>query len=164
VARTLFAGGGTGLSLGLLLALAAAPPRPLRAQDAKPPAAEPAAQPPEQEPPEEDESLKPKVYAFNPLQAQKEIAAGNYYAKKGNHRAAQKRYLEATRWDTSSAEAFLKLGESSEKLHDYSTALEAYTKYLELDKNAKDADGLRKRIAKWPSSKADSSSPGAPKK
>ena len=36
---------------------------------------------------------------------------------------------------------------------DYSTALEAYTKYLELDKNAKDGDALRKRIAKWPASK-----------
>jgi tetratricopeptide (TPR) repeat protein len=112
--------------------------------------------PKEEEPPEEDVSLKPKEYALNPLQAQKEITAGNFYSKKGNHRAAQKRYLEATRWDSGSAEAFLKLGESSEKLHDYSTALEAYTKYLELDKNAKDADALRKRIAKWPSpSKAD---------
>jgi tetratricopeptide (TPR) repeat protein len=131
----------------------------LRGQQAPPPP--PAA---EQEPPEEDVSLKPKEYALNPLQAQKEITAGNFYSKKGNHRAAQKRYLEATRWDSGSAEAFLKLGESSEKLHDYSSALEAYTKYLELDKNAKDADGLRKRIAKWPSPKTDPAKPDAPKK
>jgi tetratricopeptide (TPR) repeat protein len=128
----------------------------LRAQSAPPQPPATSQTPKEEEPPEEDVSLKPKEYALNPLQAQKEITAGNFYSKKGNHRAAQKRYLEATRWDSGSAEAFLKLGESSEKLHDYSTALEAYTKYLELDKNAKDADALRKRIAKWPSpSKAD---------
>ena len=115
----------------------------------------PAAQAPkEEEPPEEDVSLKPKEYGLNPLQAQKEITAGNFYSKKGNFRAAQNRYREATRWDPGAAEAFLKYGEASEKLHDYSSALEAYTKYLELDKNAKDADGLRKRIAKWPSSKS----------
>ena len=105
----------------------------------------------EQEPPEEDEIQKPKEYVLNPLQAQKEITAGNFYNKKGNTRAAQKRYLEATRWDPGSAEAFYRLGETSEKLHDYTSALEAYTKYLELDKNAKNADALRKRIAKWPS-------------
>jgi len=110
----------------------------------------------EQEPPEEDVTLKPKEYALNPIQAQKEITTGNFYYKKGNYRAAQKRYLEATLWDPGAAEGFLKLGETSEKLRDFSTALEAYTKYLELDKNAKDADALRKRIAKWPSpSKAD---------
>ena len=118
----------------------------LHAQKAPPPPPSDVAQ----EPPEEDEVLKPKEYVLNPLQAQKEITAGNFYDKKGNHRAAQKRYLEATRWDPSSAEAFLKLGESSEKLRDFTTALEAYTKYLELDKNAKNADALRKRIAKWP--------------
>jgi tetratricopeptide (TPR) repeat protein len=125
-----------------------------RGQQAPPPAtATPT--PKEEEPPEEDVSLKPKEYALNPLQAQKEITAGNFYSKKGNHRAAQKRYLEATRWDSGSAEAFLKLGESSERLHDYGAALEAYTKYLELDKNAKDGDSLRKRIAKWPSPQTD---------
>ena len=109
----------------------------------------------EQEPPEEDVTLKPKEYALNPIQAQKEVTAGNFYEKKGNYRAAQSRYEEATHWDPGSAEAFLKLGETSEKLRDFTTALEAYTKYLELDKNAKDADALRKRIAKWPQSKGD---------
>ena len=59
-------------------------------------AQQPAAQPPE--PPEEDEALQPKVYALNPVQAKKEIVAGDYYLKKPNYSAAVKRYLEATRW------------------------------------------------------------------
>jgi tetratricopeptide (TPR) repeat protein len=129
---------------------------PAQEPKAPPPAAPQAAQ--EQEPPEEDDSLKPKEYALNPIQATKEILAGDFYYKKGNTRAAAKRYLEATRWDPGSADAFYKLGETSEKMHDFGTALEAYTKYLELAKGAKNADAIRKRIAKWPGgsdSKAD---------
>ena len=85
------------------------------------------------EPPEEDESLAPKVYALNPVQAKKEIVAGDYYFKKPNYSAAAKRYLEATRWDPGAAEAFRKLGESREKLREYGPAREAYMKYIEMD-------------------------------
>jgi tetratricopeptide (TPR) repeat protein len=109
-------------------------------------------QPPE--PPEEDESLAPKVYALNPVQAKKEIVAGDYYFKKPNLRAAAKRYLEATRWDPGSAEAFLKLGETREKLHEYGPAREAYLKYIELGEDAKEKDAIRKKMAKWPDATA----------
>ncbi len=102
------------------------------------------------EPPEEDESLAPKVYALNPVQAKKEITAGDYYFKKPNYSAAAKRYLEATRWDPGSPEAFLKLGEARERLHDYPAAREAFSKYLELGDDAKEKDAIRKRMAKWP--------------
>src|SRR5260221_11143952 len=41
------------------------------------------------EPPEEDESLiRPEVYEFNPLQSKKELTTGDFYAKKGNTKAA----------------------------------------------------------------------------
>jgi tetratricopeptide (TPR) repeat protein len=139
--------------LSLLPAVRAqsAPQQPPAAPTTPPAAPATAPNPKEEEPPEEDVSLKPKEYALNPLQAAKELAAGNFYFKKGNMHAAAKRYLEATLWDPGSAEAFYKLGEASEKVRDFGTALEAYTKYLELDKNAKNGDALRKRIAKWPS-------------
>jgi tetratricopeptide (TPR) repeat protein len=114
-----------------------------------------------QEPPEEDESLAPKQYALNPVQSKKEITAGNFYMKKSNYRAAARRFLEATRWDPGSAEAFEKLGEASEKATDYVTAASAYAKYLELDKNAKDADAIRKRMAKWDPDKTAKSRPQA---
>src|SRR5262249_55319484 len=91
--------------------------------------------PPIPEPPEEDEALKPKEYALNPVQAKKEITAGNFYMKKGNYRAAATRFLEASRWDPGSAEAFHRLGEASEKTSDFATAATAYAKYLELDKD-----------------------------
>ena len=107
-----------------------------------------------QEPPEEDPSFAPKEYSFNPVQAKREVVAGNFYFKKGNYSAAVTRFQEATRWDPGWAEAFLRLGESAEKGRDYAIARQAYTKYLELDKEAKDADAIRKRMAKWPKSSA----------
>ena len=115
----------------------------------KPP--QPATPPPE--PPEEDESLAPKNYVLNPVQAQKEIVAGNYYFKKPNYNAAAKRYLEATRWDPGSAEAFLKLGEAREKLRQYGPAREAYLKYIELAEDLKEKDAIRKKMDKWPDAK-----------
>src|ERR1700689_1894606 len=33
----------------------------------------------DQEPPEEDESIKPKTYSFNPLEAEKDLKVGFYY-------------------------------------------------------------------------------------
>jgi len=123
----------------------------LAAQDQTPPPktnAHPAVQ--EQEPPEEDESLIPKVYVLNPLEGSRNITAGNFYFKKGNYRAAARRYLEATRWDPGSSEAFLKLAETDEKVRDLAGARDAYTKYLALVPDAKNADSIKKKIAKWP--------------
>ena len=107
-----------------------------------------AQQPPE--PPEEDEALQPKVYALNPVQAKKEIVVGDQYLKKANYNAALRRYLEATRWDPGSAEAFLKLGTAYEKRREYGPAREAYAKFLELGEDPKEKDLVRKKIASWP--------------
>ena len=108
-------------------------------------------QPPkEEEPPEEDEALKPKEYTLNPLQAEKEISAGNFYLKKGNLRAAARRYKEATMWDPGSPTAYQKLADASEKIHDYAGARAAYTKAIELAGSPKDADALKKKLDKLP--------------
>src|SRR5436309_204809 len=106
------------------------------------------APPQEQAPPEEDESLVPKEYSFNPLQAAKELRVGNYYFKKHNYRAASQRFQEATKWDGTLAEAYLRLGESKEKQHDKKAAAEAYTKYVEAAPDAKDAPEVKKRLEK----------------
>ena len=98
--------------------------------------------------PEEDTSLVPKEYSFNPLQAANELKIGNYYFKKGNYRAAAQRFTEATKWDGTLAEAFLRLGEAREKQHDNKAAAEAYAKYLEIAPDAKDAAEVKKRLAK----------------
>jgi tetratricopeptide (TPR) repeat protein len=103
-------------------------------------------QPPE--PPEEDESVArtEREYVLNPIQASKEMKIGDFYFKKGAYKAAQMRYEEATRWNPGLAEAFLKLGEASEKLKDDKAAQEAYTKYLELAPDAKNAPAIRKKL------------------
>jgi tetratricopeptide (TPR) repeat protein len=101
----------------------------------------------DQEPPEEDESLKPKTYSFNPLEAEKDLKVGLYYFKKGNFKASTNRFREATLWNPTFAEAFLRLGESEEKLHDKKAADDAFTKYLTLAPDAKDADAIKKKLA-----------------
>lgn len=123
--------------LGLAAALGA--PAQERPKPAKPPVEE-------VEPPEEDAGLTPKVYEFNPLQAQKELSAGNFYMKKGSFKAAANRFREATRWDPTSALAFLKLGEAEEKRNEKEAAREAYKKYLELAPDAKNAAAIRKKL------------------
>ncbi len=104
----------------------------------------------EQEPPEEDPDLKPKEYSFNPLEASRNITAGNFYFKKGNFRAASARYLEASKWDPMSAEALMKLGESYEKLRNLAKAREAYEKYLMVAADAKDIESVKKRLSRLP--------------
>ena len=126
---------------------------PLAAQESKTPAppAAPAVQ--EQEPPEEDPDLKPKEYSFNPLEASRNIIAGNFYFKKGNFRAASRRFLEASKWDPTSAEAALRLGEADEKLRDFNGAREAYQKFVTLSSDGKEIEAVKKRIAGLPKSR-----------
>jgi len=132
----------------------------LFAQQNKAPATPPPAPgtPQEAEPPEEDESIKPKEYTLNPLQAVTEINVGDQHFKKGKYSAAVYRYLEASRWDPGSTEAFLKLGGAYEKLHDFMGAREAFLKFFELAKDdakwAKEVDPIKKRMAKWPGAAA----------
>jgi tetratricopeptide (TPR) repeat protein len=119
---------------GLSLAFA------LTAQQPPKPAPEPV------EPPEEDESLAVKEYAFNPLQAEKELKTGDFYFKKGSHKAAAARYLEATKWDPSSALAHFKLAEALEKLGDKDGARKAYAKVVELDSEGKLSGRAKKKL------------------
>lgn len=101
-----------------------------------------------EEPPEEDDSMKPKVYTLNPIEAERNVTAGTFYFKKGKYAAAQWRFNEATKWDPGSAEAFLKLGEVDEKLHDGKGAHDAYAKYLQISPDAKNSGEIRKKLAK----------------
>jgi tetratricopeptide (TPR) repeat protein len=110
-------------------------------------AAQQAQQPPPA-PAEEDETLAPKEYGFNPLQAAKELKIGNFYFKKKSWKAALARYEEAVKWDPGMAEAWLRLGETREKMGDKKAAREAWSKYLEISPDAKNAVEIRKRIGK----------------
>ena len=115
-----------------------------------PPPVPPKSKPPVQEemPPEEDAAAKPKEYSFNPLQAQTELNAGEFYFKKGKYSAAAGRFREATMWNPGAAEAYLRLGETAEKQHDLKTENAAYSKYLELAPDSKRAPEIRKKLAK----------------
>ncbi len=106
------------------------------------------------DPPEEDETLKPKVYDFNPLAAEKALKAGEFYFKKANFTAASARFLEAGKYNPTLAQAFLRLGEAYEKNFKPVEALEAYRKYIELAPDSKQAAALKKKIESKPSKKS----------
>jgi tetratricopeptide (TPR) repeat protein len=106
-----------------------------------------------EEPPEEDEALIPKTCVLNPLEADKNVKTGGFYFDKKKYHAAVNRYKEAICWDPSLAEAFLKLGEAEEKLHNRDDARDAYEKYLTLAPDAKNATEIKKRLAKLPAAK-----------
>ena len=116
------------------------------AQQLPPPVKPPVAPPVEVEPPEEDEALKPKEYSFNPLEAQKDLRTGDYYFRKGNFKAAAKRFEEASLYDPSLADAYLRLGDAREKLHDKKGAKVAYQKFLELKPDSKLAPAIKKKV------------------
>lgn len=101
-----------------------------------------------QEPKEEDEALIPKEYAFNPLQAEKELKVGNFYFKKGSYKAAAGRFREAVKWNPGFAEAWFRLGETEEKLKDKRAAEEAYRKFIELAPDDKRSETLKKILAR----------------
>jgi outer membrane protein assembly factor BamD (BamD/ComL family) len=102
----------------------------------------------EQAPPEEDETLQPKKeYAFNPLQAEKEVKIGEFYLKKGSYLAAANRFQAATKWNPGYAEAYFWWGEAAEKLKDTKTAHEAWSKFVELAPDDKRAEEVKKKLA-----------------
>ena len=96
---------------------------------------------------EDEDILKNTDYAFNPIQAEKELTIGDFYTRKGSHRAAAGRYLEATKWNPGYSEAYWKLARSQEKLNESAEALEAYQKYVELEPDGKQSKEARKKIA-----------------
>ena len=127
---------------------------PLAVADEKPATPSGFAERPEQEQyaelvdEDEEYTTRQQVYAFNPVQARKELKVGLYYSKKGSHRAAAGRYLEATRWDTNLAEAYWRLGMAREKLGQDVEAIDAYTQFLNLEPTVKKAREVRKRLAR----------------
>ncbi len=97
---------------------------------------------------DEDEDLLPTTtYAFNPIQAKKDLQIGDFYAKKGNDRAAAGRYLEATRWNPQYAEAYWKLAGARDQLGQNPQALDAYRAYLTLEPKGKQAKQAQTRVA-----------------
>jgi len=134
----------------------------LFAQDSIPPQQNPPTNPPKIErqrpsektsdkeaaPPEEDTTIGTTTYSFNPLQAKKDIEAGNFYSKKHDFRAAANRFISATKYNDGDAEAWLRLGETEEKLKDKQAARDAYQKYLDIASDAKAAPEIRKRLEK----------------
>ena len=97
--------------------------------------------------PEEDESVAPRKYVLNPLEAKRNIDIGNENWKKGAYAGALSRYIDATRYNPGSAEAFLKVGEAEEKLHHPDRAKLAFEKAIKIAPDSKFAAEAKKKLA-----------------
>jgi tetratricopeptide (TPR) repeat protein len=106
--------------------------------------------PPEENqlPPEEDKAKVQEEYSFNPLKSKKDVTVGEFYFKKNDFKAAAGRFREATKWNDGNAEAWLRLGDAEDKMHDAKAAREAWEKYLQLAPDAKNSAEVRKKIEK----------------
>ena len=62
--------------------------------------------------------------------------------------AAPARFTEATRWNPTLADAYLKLGQAEEKFRDKKAAKDAYSKYLQLAPDSKIAPEIKKKLEK----------------
>ncbi len=111
-------------------------------QDLKPP--------PVDLPPDEDAAAhKTEEFTFNPVKSNRDVSVGMFYFRtKKDYKAAAERFRSATKWNDGNAEAWLWLGEAEEKLPDPKAAREAYTKYLQLAPDAKNAGDVKKRLAR----------------
>lgn len=89
---------------------------------------------------------RPKEYAFNPIQATKELTIGNYYFKKGSFKAAALRFEEATKWNPGYGDAYLRWAEALEKLNQRAKAKTAYQKFLEVEPDHKKAAEVKKKL------------------
>jgi tetratricopeptide (TPR) repeat protein len=142
------------LSVGLVTALSfaqqATKPPDTKPPDTKSTDTKPVGGKQVEEPPEEDPALIPKECVLNPLEAGTNVSKGDFYFNKKKYHAAASRYKEAICWDPSLGEAFLKLGEAEEKLHNRDEARDAYQKYLALAPEAKNATEIKKRLSKLP--------------
>lgn len=99
-------------------------------------------------PPEDKQKSTSDEYAFNPVKSKKAVEVGEFYFKKGDFRAAAGRFQEATKWNDGNADAWLKLGEAEEKMNDTKSARAAWTKYLQLAPQAKNAAEVKKKLEK----------------
>jgi tetratricopeptide (TPR) repeat protein len=97
--------------------------------------------------PEPDPPAAPSVPVFDPLHAQRSIDIGTFYLKKGIYDAAIERFVDATNYQPTLAMPWKLLGEAYEKKREYSKALEAYNKYLQILPRAADALKIKKNIS-----------------
>jgi tetratricopeptide (TPR) repeat protein len=97
--------------------------------------------------PDPDPPVAPAVPVFDPLHAQRSIDVGTFYLKKGIYDAAIERFIDATNYQPSLAMPWKLLGEAYEKKREYSKALEAYNKYLQILPHAAESVKMKKTIA-----------------
>jgi hypothetical protein len=129
------------------------PAAPTPAPATAPPSATPQPIDPTVPPPppfDETESEPPAALSgpvFDPLHAERSLEIGKFYLNKGAYDAAIERFIEASNYQSTLAAPWKLLGEAYEKKHEYSKAVESYSKYLQILPHAADAAKIKKLIS-----------------
>jgi len=84
----------------------------------------------------------------NSAPAQHDVEVGKYYMKKEKYDAAIDRFKDATVLLPDYADAYRLMGEAYEKKKFLPEALAAYQKFIQVAPKDKDADEMRKRVAR----------------
>jgi len=84
----------------------------------------------------------------NSAPAQHDVEVGQYYMKREKYDAAIDRFQEATKLMPDYALAYRLMGEAYEKKKFLPEARQAYQKFLAIESSSKDADEIKKRVAR----------------
>ena len=89
-----------------------------------------------------------ETHAWDPHKAQKDIEVGDYYAHRGNLKAALARYESALTFQDNNEDALWKAGQAAEKLGEKQKALRHYRDYLTMLPKGVRKDQVEKAMAR----------------
>lgn len=90
---------------------------------------------------------EPEVFEHNPAKARKYVEVGDFYSKRKKFEAAESRYRDAIRYDTTWHESYEKLIKLLEKQDRITDALEVCQTFIEANPESKKLKDFNKRAA-----------------
>jgi tetratricopeptide (TPR) repeat protein len=101
--------------------------------------------------PDEIEKVEEEIIHHDPVQAKKSVEIGDFYLKRKNYQAAEKRYREAIEYNLKWDESYKKLIKLFEKQKDYSSAVEICQQFVKTNPTSnkkKDFEKLEAKLEK----------------
>jgi len=98
--------------------------------------------------PDEVEKIEEEIIVHDPIQAKKSVEIGDFYLKRKNYDAAEKRYREAIAYNLQWDESYKKLVKLFEKQKDYHSAVEICQLFIKTNPISEKNRNFEKTISK----------------